>query len=350
MVAGNGRLGEPVEVLLQFRRQRRVDIDPLAGDRVRERKPRRVQELTTKCRLGDSVDAVSDDGQVDRREVNADLMHPSRLKPHPQQRVTIPGLSDLEVRDRIPRRICLERNAGGVMSIAADRSLDPSAPRCRPSLDEREVCPLECATANEGREELVGLFGPRNDEESRGIAVETVNDPGPAGLPAGDDPDERVDKRPVRTAGAWMNDETGRLVDDGDVIVLPDDLCWRPRRASRNRRGLDCGKGDRLASDAAIALWPRPTVDKRAVLDGLLSQGPRSELAGEEAVEALAGCLARDAEETVAGAVSHLVGRASVDERMLSLPHEGAAGPRRPRTGRRCSTRPLASRDIKVAP
>ena len=46
-----------------------------------------MQELPSERRLGDAVDGVADDRQVDRGEVDADLVHATGLEPHAQQRV-----------------------------------------------------------------------------------------------------------------------------------------------------------------------------------------------------------------------------------------------------------------------
>ena len=92
-----------------------------------EREPRGVQELTVEPELAaDPVHRVARDRQVDRCEVDADLMHPPRLEPHAEQRVALQALLELEVRDRVSRRVGVERLPRRVATVAADRSLDPA--------------------------------------------------------------------------------------------------------------------------------------------------------------------------------------------------------------------------------
>jgi hypothetical protein len=67
-----------------------------------------VQELAAESGLGDAVDGVADDRQLDRREVYADLMRASSLEPHTEERVAADQLLDLEVGDGVPRRVRVE--------------------------------------------------------------------------------------------------------------------------------------------------------------------------------------------------------------------------------------------------
>jgi diguanylate cyclase (GGDEF)-like protein len=71
---------EPREVV----GQRRLDVDPFAGEGMREGELRGVQELPVETRLGHPVDSVTGDRQVDCREVDADLVHPPGLELHPK--------------------------------------------------------------------------------------------------------------------------------------------------------------------------------------------------------------------------------------------------------------------------
>ena len=60
---------------------------------------------------GTSVDGVARHRQVDRRQVDADLMRAAGLEPDPQQGVATQQLIDLEVRQRVARRVGVERLA-----------------------------------------------------------------------------------------------------------------------------------------------------------------------------------------------------------------------------------------------
>ena len=54
------------------------------------------------------VDRIAGDGEVDRREMHTDLVGPPRLEPHVKERMAREQLDDLEVRDRVARRVRVE--------------------------------------------------------------------------------------------------------------------------------------------------------------------------------------------------------------------------------------------------
>src|SRR5579862_1594101 len=56
--SGYGSPAEAVEVGGELGRKRRIHLDGLTGERVREGKPGRVQELAAKAGLGDAVDRI----------------------------------------------------------------------------------------------------------------------------------------------------------------------------------------------------------------------------------------------------------------------------------------------------
>src|SRR5438309_6668857 len=69
-------------------RERRLRLNRLAAHRVRERQAGSVEELALEAELArPAVDRVSRHRQVDRRQVDADLVRPARLQPDVQQRV-----------------------------------------------------------------------------------------------------------------------------------------------------------------------------------------------------------------------------------------------------------------------
>src|SRR2546423_506204 len=133
-----------VERLLQIPWQRRAHRHLFAGERMVEREPRRVEELTLEPQLTRAaVDRIAGHRKIDCREMDADLMGSTGLQTHVQQSVTRKELDDLEVRDRLARRLGVERPAKWIAAVAADRCLDAAATRPRPAHDEREVMTLE---------------------------------------------------------------------------------------------------------------------------------------------------------------------------------------------------------------
>ena len=108
-----------------------------------------MEELAPELLVGDAVDRVADDRQVDRRQVDADLVRAAGLEADVEQRVPVEQALDLEVRDRLARRVGVERVARRLAAVAADRRLDPAGPRARPTADERLVAPLERPRSDE---------------------------------------------------------------------------------------------------------------------------------------------------------------------------------------------------------
>ena len=94
-------------------------------------------------------------------------------------------LDQLEVGDRVARCVGVEREAGRVVAVAADRRLDPAAARCGDAADESGVGALELAFADEAREAFVCLLGAGHDHQARRVPVEPMNDAGPPRLTAG---------------------------------------------------------------------------------------------------------------------------------------------------------------------
>src|SRR5690242_910966 len=101
------------------------------------------------------------------------------LEPHVEHRVPVEQALDLEVRDRLARRVGVERVACRLAAVAADRRFDPPGPRARAAADERLVATLELAPPDELLQLLVGLLAAGDDQKAGRVAVEAVDDPRP---------------------------------------------------------------------------------------------------------------------------------------------------------------------------
>ena len=226
---------------------------------MRKREPGGVQELALEAEAGNAVDRVADDGQVDGREVDSDLVRAAGLEPDAEQRVLGEQLDDLEVRDRLVWRVGVQRLPRRLRPVAADRRLDPPCTRTRPPADERQVLALQPVPADERLQPAMRLLRPRHDQQPGSVAVEPVHDSRPLRLPAGRLAEERVDERPGLSPRAGMDDEPRRLVHDQQVLVLEGD----PEVERLRDESLDDGRLelDLLALDEAERLLARRPVD-----------------------------------------------------------------------------------------
>src|SRR6186997_679080 len=121
-----------------------------------EAEPVGMEELTLEAQVArDAVDGITADGKPYRLQVDADLVRPPRLEPHLEERARSDELLHLEPRDRISRRLGIERTARSVAAVTADRRLDPAGSGTRRPQDEREVASLDPSFANRVRQPRV---------------------------------------------------------------------------------------------------------------------------------------------------------------------------------------------------
>jgi len=228
---------------------------------MREGEPCGVQELPFEAEPRDAVDAVAGDGQVDRGQVHADLVRSAGLEPDAEERVLRQELRDLEVRDRLARRVRVERLPGRLGAVAADRRLDPAAAGARVPADEREVLALQPAAAHERLEPPIRLRRPGDDHQPRRVPVEPVDDPRPVGLVSPRRvPEQRVDEGPGRVSRPRVDGDAGRLVDDQQMLVLVGDP--EIQLLADERRRLGRGQLDALSRLDPVRLRPLLAVDE----------------------------------------------------------------------------------------
>ena len=185
-------------------------------------------------------------------------MRAARLESNPQQRVLRQDVLDVEMRDGGARRAGVKRLPRRITSVAANGRLDPPAARARPTPNKREVLAFQRAPPNEALQAGEGLLAAGDDEQARGIPVEAVNDARPLSRPARRPPSaERTGKRPPRMPCPGMDHDSGGLLDDEQMLVLPGDVQARRLgfrlRLGRSFRWLETNL---LTAGEAVALLP----------------------------------------------------------------------------------------------
>ena len=112
------------------------------------------------------------------------------------------------------------------MAVAADRRLDAAGSRTWPASHEREVATVEPPLANEHLKPLVSLLRACDHEQPRSVAVKTVDNPGALRHVPARDPalEQGVHEGPVSVPCRGMDDDSGRLVHDEEVLVLVRDF------------------------------------------------------------------------------------------------------------------------------
>ena len=89
----------------------------------------RVEELARQPEVAlDPIHGVATHGQLDRLEMDADLMGPPRLERDFQKRPLTQSPRHLEPGDRVARRLRVQRAPEPVGSVASDRRVDPARP------------------------------------------------------------------------------------------------------------------------------------------------------------------------------------------------------------------------------
>ena len=276
------------------------------GERMREREPRRVEELPLEAEVArDAVVGSPATGRsIAARWTRIWCVRPVSSRTR-EQRVARQQLLELEVRHR-RRAACRCRASGGARSCRSrpiGASIVP-APRARPPDDEREVLARQLPAPHELLEPPVRLGRARDDEQPGRVAVEPVDD-----------------ARPVRSVPARRR--RGR---EQPCTSVPPCVTRRPgarrgRPACRRRAGarprtatsssIACGVerlvgagagGSNSISSPPASLWlfgrARPSTSTAPAASSRSAARARADLRqpGEEAVEPLARGLVRDGE------------------------------------------------------
>ena len=186
-----------------------------------------------------------------------------------------------------------------MLRVAPDRRLDPTDGRRDAPGDEGLVRLADSARLELGHERLLRRVVLGDHQQAARVAVEPVDDAGPrdpgdaAVLRSTRPGQQRVHERvAVVMAGRRMDDETGRLVDDEQVVVLVDDPerdVRRGRQIERDGlRDVETHLGARRHEGVGA---DRDTVDRQPTVgDELLDVAPRQTRGiGDEPVDPTGG-------------------------------------------------------------
>src|SRR5215210_3060935 len=196
-----------------------VKLQRPATHRVLEGQPLGVQPETPP---GDraAVERVGVYGMPDGREVDPDLVRPSRFEPYAEHGMPRRTREHGEVRDG--RLAYAGGHEGRVIRIAADGGVDRPRAGQSCAVCDRPVETLHPPGRHHPDEPGVCRLAFRKHHQARGVAVEPVNHPGPAWIlsPCYAPVQECVHERSRRVAGARMHHKPSWFVDDQDVLIL----------------------------------------------------------------------------------------------------------------------------------
>lgn len=176
-----------------------------------------------------AIEGITQHGVAFRGHVNANLVGSSggeraleKCRPvAPAAPSPVAGKSRLAARHD-------DCHALAVAGVAPDGAGDVTGWRKQAPPDKGDVLPGDAAGGERRRESDVGLVGLGNDHQTAGILVEAVNDAGAClsadagkGVPAVGQ--QCMDEGSTGMTGARVDHESGRLVDDEQVLVLMDD-------------------------------------------------------------------------------------------------------------------------------
>ena len=192
-----------------------------------------------------AVKVVSDEGVSQRREVDADLVRPARLRGRLQV-----GDSGVPAERRPSRdgRLASQPDAHlpAVLQVASERSAGLAPRRHRVPPDERAVRLLRRPPLERVREEPMRRGVPGEEDDPRGPLVEPVNEERARGrlrnAASGEEPSDDLLLRFPRPGGGRHRD-AGGLVEGEDRAVVQEDAAGRlrPGRVPRPRHP---GHGD----------------------------------------------------------------------------------------------------------
>src|SRR6267378_1279076 len=328
----SGRLGQRGTQLV---RPFRCQGERGAGHRMRERQGGGMQQVPRRELLEalglrprgrrhaatapEGVLAVADNRATDMREMHANLVRAAGAQPHAQQIAVREARHECRVRHGVAAAF-RDRHSLALFRMASDRRFDIDHILAQMAPHERRVDALHGAALDRTGETPMRQIALRNEQQSRGVAIEAMDDAGPAfGRTAagqlGAAPRQHVDEGVVPVAGTGMHDESCRLVEHGEMLVLVDEIqigverrvtAWRVfvrqldryfRPTFQDGRGAQrfAARGHAFIGDEASGLCAGESelVSEKPVETFRLNNHTKSEGQGSAARASFARCCAR---------------------------------------------------------
>ena len=192
-----------------------------------EPQPRRVKHRARGKRLAAAIVHVAGHRVSESGEVDTDLMRAPGVEVTAQK-----GMGSFAFEDGVPSaRETTARDHGHPLSLprmASDRAFELARVGLHLAARDGDIRAAERAVAELRRESAVRGVVARDDDEARRPLVEAVDDSRPSGParsgPAAASTEQRMNEGPGVMPGRRVHDHARRLVDDGEVVILVDDV------------------------------------------------------------------------------------------------------------------------------
>ena len=203
--------------------------------------------------------------------MNADLMGSAGFKLYFDQRMGGQSLVNSVVRHG-GFAIGANRKPFAVTAMAADRKIDGASPG-QGALNQRKILAMDAMVLKLFDQTLMGLDGPCHHQKSAGIFVDAMHDPGSWHLvERGIVMQQRILERPVMVPCRRVDDQTLRLVDHDQGLILVDDVERNGFRSDMRDHLKGRGQGDGLApQNFSFGFRRLPVHADRAGLDPVLN-------------------------------------------------------------------------------
>jgi hypothetical protein len=170
-----------------------------------------------------SVMSVTCDRMADGRHVNADLVGPARDRSDLKKACLLKLLDNDKARLGVPGLSGFHGHALPVLPVPPEWPVDDTAALRHTAHDECQVNLVNLTISKLGLKRQIRLPGSGDDQQTRGLLIEAVNDARPIRIPhsgqLGIPVEKSVGQSPVLDASARVDDQSGRFFDNKDPIV-----------------------------------------------------------------------------------------------------------------------------------